>query len=66
MCKYCDDEDFEEALCRKDISVLNAKIAFEMYVSAGTLRVCSEDNYVSPILKKKIKYCPMCGRKLHE
>lgn len=67
MCKYCNDE-YEETLCKKRISVLNENIGFEMYVSTGdsSLRVCSGENYIQPLLKKKIKFCPMCGRKLNE
>lgn len=67
MCKYCSDEDgCNEAICRKDVSVLNNKIPFEIYISVNNLNVCASDEYAHPIMRKKIKYCPMCGEKLNE
>lgn len=65
MCEYCDAEDCTEALKRKSVSVLGVDIDFEAFLSGENILFCTVDNYEKPIIKAKIKYCPMCGRKLN-
>lgn len=64
MCEYCDIEDVAEDILSKKVSVLNEKILFEVFLNGDTIRLCSGADYQHPIAKRKIKYCPMCGRKL--
>lgn len=67
MCKYCDMESCSDSILSKKKMVLGAEVWFEVYISGkGDLRLCSEEEYGKPIASKKIKYCPMCGRKLEE
>lgn len=66
MCKYCDIENGTEDILRKNVVVLNEKILFELFLLKNEIGLCSGGNYDSPLAKKKIKYCPMCGRKLDE
>lgn len=65
MCKYCDIEDAAENILSKKVSVLNEKIRFEVFLNGDTIALCAGEEYVHPIAKRKIKYCPMCGRKLN-
>lgn len=65
MCKYCDMENGTDYIMDAEVSVLNEKIRFDLYLNGDKLRLCSGENYTSPLMKKKIRYCPMCGRKLN-
>lgn len=64
MCKFC--EDVEDSLITKEVNVLNKKILFDVYLNEKALVFCVGGEYMRPLAKKNIKYCPMCGRKLNE
>lgn len=64
MCRFCKDVAY--SLIAKDVDVLNKKILFEVYLDGETLKLCSGEGYMKPLAKKKVKYCPMCGRKLND
>ena len=66
MCKYCEIEDVAEDILSKKMSVLNEKIWFEVFLNGHTISLCSGEEYQRPIAKRKIKFCPMFGRKLTE
>lgn len=69
MCKYCNYGDgiFTSPLQVKTYSMLNNDFSMELYICMESgkheLNLCCNDNYKQPLISKKIKYCPMCGRK---
>ena len=64
MCEYCDTEDVTEDILIEKVPVFNQNILFEVFLKGSTLKLCSGQNYEKPIIKREIKFCPMCGRKL--
>lgn len=63
MCRFC-NEEYAEAIINKNISVLNANVRFELYIGGESLRLCTNDEHLKPLVEKKINFCPMCGRNL--
>lgn len=63
MCKYCKVNDYAKAIINKTVNVLNTDINIELWLNGDMLTLSSGDDCVA-IVKKKIKYCPMCGRRL--
>lgn len=73
MCKYCDNEDSYELISKEiknTIMGIDIGVDLLVYVSGGILYVANGGGTIDAdfegIAKRKIKYCPMCGRKLNE
>lgn len=75
MCKYCEtyikSNTWEEnkKLFWQNLTVNKAPLMdIEVYISQGNklIMYISQGNTCDPIMikEKKIKYCPMCGKKL--
>lgn len=63
MCRYCCSIDDDKKLSL--IKNTNGTVSLFMYSDGETiLRIKTLDDTL--ILSKKLKYCPMCGRKLGE
>lgn len=73
MCKYCDN-DYDgltagASLIRKRMKLLGAEVDLDLSITdRNMLTLGSVFKYSDYTLlsKKKIKYCPMCGRELKQ
>lgn len=73
MCEYCNVEDQEYLVdeeIKNTIMGIDFDVNFAAYVSNATLYVVTGGGTMDAdydyLVKKKINYCPMCGRKLNE
>lgn len=82
MCEFCENywnEEYKEYTVSNLSDRIESKYNAEHYTGIQTfidldtseivVIACLDNEYIKPILKTekiKIKYCPMCGRKLSE
>lgn len=74
MCKYCvnhkkyDDDVEEKYIISKAVRTFFGSIYFDQYIGQGNeLKfVFTADSEAKVVLKKKINYCPMCGKNLNQ
>jgi hypothetical protein len=68
MCKYCDDENNYNPIMRKSSKFFGSEFTFYLSLipSSQILSFSVDANCTEIIsdINAKIKYCPMCGRKL--
>lgn len=74
-CAYCEEEKVTRD-CNKTIMELDLKLnglsmaSNEVFIDENGYMVMFLNSYPSGVCysykKRKIKYCPMCGRKLHD
>ncbi len=63
MCEYCDRED-SETMQGNQYKILGETFSTGVYVGEGSRDLIVEFGN-ERIIQGKIRYCPMCGKKLH-
>ena len=79
MCKYCHDDAFEYSLTGKNVlaekDIFTKHVNYKWINFSASVSVCPDDKELKLWVdagtdfyiieaKKRIKYCPMCGREL--